>query len=217
MRARRRRKMRRVRHAAARIKTVPPAGTTAQRCYTAAPSDGRSAPGDTDDRTHAQIPRSPRPRAHHRRGRRRPERHRDVLAGRRAVRPRHAVERVPDHAADGRHPGRQRADRPRHAATASRATCATTTRGRCCGSSCRCCSSRTRSTSAPTSARWARRCELVIGGPSQVYDVDVRRARDPDAAVHSVPIPGAGAEVADAVAVRLRRRAARRRHPVDAN
>ena len=113
VRAGRRRRMRSVKHAGRESRPFRRPEPQRGRCYTPAPAGGARRAA-FHGQARPAIPRSPRPRPHHRRGRRRPERHRDVLAGRRAVRPRDAVERVPDHAADGRHPGRQRAHRPRH-------------------------------------------------------------------------------------------------------
>ena len=54
------------------------------------------------------------PRRHHRRGRRRSQRHRHLFAGRRPVRLRPAVDGGADLAADGRRAVGQRAHRPRH-------------------------------------------------------------------------------------------------------
>lgn len=65
---------------------------------------------------HAPRPAPARSRADHRRGRRRPQWHRHLLAGRRAVRLLDAVDRRVHAVADDRDPGDQRAHRLRHRA-----------------------------------------------------------------------------------------------------
>ena len=137
VRAGRRRKRRSVRHAAARIKAVPPAGTTAQRCYLPR-LRRRTTPGDTDiERTRKFLDRlgpglvtgaaddDPSGIATY-----------SQAGAQFGLAP--AVERVPDHAADGRHPGCQRADRPGNGRR-YRAQPARHYPRPLCGSSCRCC------------------------------------------------------------------------------
>ena len=99
-----------------------------------------------------------------------PERHRDLLPGRRAVRLWPAVDHALHLSADGggaeisarigRVTGRGIAGnlREHYRLAAARA-------------SCRCCSSPTPSTSAPISARWADALSLLIGGPHLLYVV----------------------------------------------
>ena len=96
-----------------------------------------------------------------------------------------------------------RAHRPRHRPRHSPPTCASTIRARCWCSSCRCCSSPTRSTSPPTSARWARRCSSSSAARRTATRCIFGVRRRAVAAVPAVSAAGAGAEVADAVAVRL--------------
>ncbi len=63
---------------------------------------------------HRELRQPPRPGAHHRRGRRRSERHRHLFAGRRAVPLLAGLDAVPDDAADDRHPDALGAHRLRH-------------------------------------------------------------------------------------------------------
>ena len=152
----------------------------------------------------AQIPAEP-PRAgpHHRRGRRRPERHRHLFAGRRAVRLRDAVERVPHHAADGGHPGGVGAHRPRHRPRSRReparilSAAAAGVRGVAAARGQHDQHRRRHRRDGRSAAARGRR-------PGARPRAPVRRAGRADAALPALFAAGAGAAVADAVAVRLR-------------
>ena len=91
-----------------------PARRNGPACAWIAQKDPRARP-----RTHA-APAAARPRPRHRRRGRRSLRHRHLLAGRRPVRLRDAVVGALHHAAHGRHPDRERADRARDGPRARR-------------------------------------------------------------------------------------------------
>ena len=144
-----------------------------------------------------------------------PERDRDLLAGRRAVRlSADAVDRRAHLSADGRHPDGQRAHRPRHRATGSRRTSAGTFRGRCSYAIVALLVVANTINIAADIAAMGEALQLVVGGPAHGLRGRVRRRLPAAAGLPALPALRPLPEVADARAARLRRRRVHDRHAV---